>query len=170
MEQWKDEEKKRKSDSILTGSAHTCIVNQMRSYPEEDYKAWKKSFKLKFSHPAEGQKLMIKFEGLRQNPGQLVQQFVEEIENTHDPIFRKNNTVLVSRMKQEKLPCSGFLCKESAPRLEIPSGMVLLPITTHGSLQRRRRLLLKLQFEKKTHNNQTIQWPANSMVASDHVA
>ncbi len=113
---------------------------------------------------------MIKFESLKQKPGQLVQQFIEEIENIYDAIFpRKTYGAGVKDEAREIAMLRVFMQGISAEiRDTIWNGSVMHDYTWELATK------AAITFEKlqvaKTYNNQMAQGPAINMMASDHVA
>ena len=85
--EWSLDLTKRNLGARLKGAALKWNGESISQFPRESYHDWKAAFITKFTHPAEIDRLKIKFNNLKQKEKQLTQSLVDKIVNTYKLIY-----------------------------------------------------------------------------------
>lgn len=84
---WDDATKKKHFASRLKGSALNWHIERLPENVDEEYTDWKKALIEHFRHPADTNRLKIKFQNLKQNPKQTTKNFIGEIKSLYYAIY-----------------------------------------------------------------------------------
>lgn len=87
LNEWDDEVRKRYIASRLKGSALNWHIERLPNNVNESYADWKKAIIENFKHPADIDKLKIKFQNLKQNTEQTTKNFIGQIKSLYYAIY-----------------------------------------------------------------------------------
>lgn len=123
LNDWDDQTKKKYFASRLKGSALTWHIERLPNHLNEDFADWKKAIIENFGHPADIDKLKIKFHNLKQNPEQTTKNFIGQIKSLYCAIYGV------------KIPEAGSQQDtQSSGELKTLRDDVLLKVLMHGLL------------------------------------